>query len=399
MRIARHASAAFAALLFSACATPPAPEPTPAKAQAAIAAIETALTPRFTLDENSRPPRGPATLTAEMQRLRVPAVSIALVEGGRVVWAKAYGLADVAANRAATPDTLFQAASISKPLTAIAAMRMVERGQLSLDEDVNTRLTSWKLPPSDFTRTKPVTLRLILSHSAGLQPSGFLGYRQGLSIPTVPQVLDGLVPANSPPVRSFAEPGSEFRYSGGGYTIAQQLMADVSGRSFSALMGDLVLRPAGMTHSTFEQPLPERLASTAAFGYRQPDQPIVGRWHAYPELAAAGLWTTPSDLGRLGIAFSAAWSGQSSQLLQQQSARTMMIQGAGAYGLGWNVGFQGREGPTVISHAGGNEGYRSVLYMWPELGQGIVIMTNSDNGDMLWREILAAAAAAYDWAP
>src|SRR6266851_5244466 len=229
-----------------------------------------------------------------MAALHVPGASVAIIDGYRIVWAHGYGVMEFGSSNQVTPDTRFQAASISKPVAALAALKLVEEGKLSLDEDVNRKLKSWKVPENEFTREEKVTLRRLLSHSAGLTVHGFPGYDVDEKLPAVPQILDGMKPANTAAVRVDITPGTKSRYSGGGITVMQLLMTDVTGRTFPELMQALVLARIGMQHSTYQQPLPDESAESAATGHRENGDKIHGRWHIYPEMAAAGLWTTPT---------------------------------------------------------------------------------------------------------
>src|SRR5580658_272790 len=251
------------------------------------------------------------TLADRMKYYSVPGLSIAFFEHGQVAWARGYGLADVAADKPVTPATLFQAASDSKSVTALAALRLVQERKLNLDEDVNVKLKSWKVPDNEFTKNEKVTLRRLLSHTAGVTVGGFAGYKAGDPLPTTVQILNGEKPANNEAVRVARTPGKEFRYSGGGYVVVQLLLMDVTGKSFPALMHDLVFQPLGMTHSTFGEPLPRRLWPNAALPYDAHGEPIQGGWHTYPEMAPAGLWTTPSDLARFANEIEKSYSGQS----------------------------------------------------------------------------------------
>ena len=203
-------------------------------------------------------------LADRMSHYNVPGISIAVVEGGRLSWARGVGVKQAGTTDSVTPTTLFQAASISKPVTATAMLRLVERGTLDLDADVNRYLTSWKMPDNKFTAQEKVTLRRIASHTAGLTVHGFPGYTTTEPLPTVVQVLNGTKPANTEAVRVDTTPGAISRYSGGGTTVMQQLLVDVTSKPFPTLMQELVLGPASMTHSTFEQPLPEARASEAS---------------------------------------------------------------------------------------------------------------------------------------
>jgi len=362
------------------------------ESDARIARIENGLLPPVAIAGQAPPVM---SITEQMKRDKVPGMSVAFFENGEIVWARAYGYADVEKKTPVTADTLFQAASISKPVAALAAMHLVEQGALSLDEDVNAKLKSWKVPDNEFTKTEKVTLRRLVTHSAGLTVHGFPGYAADETIPTVVQVLNGEKPANTAPVRVDTEPGKIWRYSGGGFTIMQLLMLDVTGKTFPALMSELVLKPAGMTHSTYQQPLPADRKAFAAIPYRGTGEPVKGGPHTYPEMAAAGLWTTPSDLGHMAIEVEKEYEGKSSKILSQAMAKQYLTKQKDDWGLG--VGVQG-EGPTLqFTHGGANEGYRCVFVDFPALRQGAAIMTNSDSGSAIGSAILRAMAKEYGW--
>ena len=335
------------------------------------------------------------TLAERMERYGVPGVSIAVIDDGRIAWARGYGVRRVGTSDSITDLTLFQAASISKPVAAVGALRLVQQGRLALDEDVGAQLRSWRVPRDARAGDRPVTLRGLLSHSAGVTVHGFPGYERGMAVPTLREVLEGAGPANSPPIRVDIPPGSRSRYSGGGYVILQQLLEDVTGRPFTAAMRELVLEPAGMSGSTYEQPLPSALAAQAAIAHDWRGKPVDGDWHTYPELAAAGLWTTPSDLARFALAVRRAWAGQSDSLLDRATARTMLTEVLGGTGLGVGLAGQGR-GLRFV-HGGSNKGYRSYLVMYPERGDGVVVMTNGDEGAALMMEVVRAVARVYEW--
>ena len=330
-----------------------------------------------------------------MRALNVPGVSVAVVNGGRIEWAKGYGVVRAGTDRTVDTATLFQAASISKPVAALGALELVEQGKLALDEDVNARLTSWRVPAAEVAGAEKVTLRRLVSHNAGLTVHGFPGYARGVPVPTAAQVLDGAPPANTAAVRIDLVPGSRWRYSGGGYTVAQQLMSDVSGRPFSAVMHDLVLRPLGMRSSTYEQPLPDAMAARAAHAHNSRGQPIPGDWHTYPEQAAAGLWTTPSDLARMILAVQGMAAGARGALLERATARDMLTVQAGEYGLGFGLGGEG--GARHFSHGGSNAGFRAFFVGFVEGGRGAAIMTNGDMGGAVAMEILRGIAHVYGW--
>ena len=234
-------------------------------------------------------------LVERMARLNVPRASVAVINDAALEWSEGYGLREVEGEKAVTSDTLFQAASISKPVTAVAVMRLVQEGRLDLDEDVNVYLRGRRVPANGSWQPR-LTLRHLLSHTVVPPVWGFPGYRRNGLVPTLVQILDGQAPANTDAIRLNALPGIGFRYSGGGTTIVQRVLGDVMGADFPTLVRELVLDPLGMERSTFEQPLaPDRWAAAAA-GHRSGGDAIPDGWHVYPEMAAAGLWTTPADV-------------------------------------------------------------------------------------------------------
>jgi CubicO group peptidase (beta-lactamase class C family) len=335
-------------------------------------------------------------LADRMEFYKVPGLSIAVINNGKLEWAKGYGVLEAGGTRPVTDQTWFQAASISKPVAAMAALALVEQGKLSLDENVNLKLTSWHLPENEFTKSEKVTVRRLLSHSAGLTIHGFPGYAANEPTPTLTQILDGQKPpANTGPIRVDMLPGKQFRYSGGGYTLLQQLMMDVTGRPFPDLLQEVVLGRIGMSHSTFAQPLPKELEALAATAHGPNGDAIKGRWHTYPEMAAAGLWTTPSDLALFAIDLMESARGKSNKVLSPEMSRQMLTKQAGSYGLGVSLG--DAAGVKTFGHGGSNEGFTCILAVHIDTAQGAVVMTNSDNGPPLFNEILRAISHEYNW--
>jgi CubicO group peptidase (beta-lactamase class C family) len=334
-------------------------------------------------------------LVDRMKHYQVPGVSIAFFARGEIRWTRTYGYADVSQMRAVTPETLFQAASISKPISALAALRLAQNKKLSLDEDVNVKLKTWKVPENEFTKEQKVTLRRILSHSAGFTVAGFPGYLAGEPLPTITQILNGEKPANTKPVLVDTVPGTTWSYSGGGYAVMQLLLTEVTGKPFSDVLEREVLRPLGMSHSTFVQPLPKSLRRVAATAYESDGKSITGEFHTYPEMAAAGLWTTPSDLARAAIEIQNDYAGSSTKLLSMDMAREMLVHQKDNWGLGVALAAAGH--PLRFGHGGSNEGFRCDFEAYIESGQGIVIMTNSNSGDAIIAEIRRAVAQEYAW--
>ena len=356
-----------------------------------IQRVENGLLPGLVLKGQSAPMK----LTERLAHYKVPGVSVAVINNGKLEWAKGYGVIEAGSTKPVTTETRFQAASISKPVAAMAALALVQQGKLSLDENVNGKLKSWQVPDNEFTKDEKVTLRRLVSHSAGLTVHGFRGYAADEAVPTLVQALDGQKPANSAAIRVNVLPGSLWRYSGGGYNVMQQLLIDVTDKPFPELVEALVLSKIGMKHSTYQQPLPKEWEALGAIGHRANGEAIKGRWHTYPEMAAAGLWTTPSDLARFAIELQQSLQGKSNKVLSAEMTRQMLTRQMGDYGLGLGLG--GKEKITTFSHGGSNEGFKCMLFAYLESGQGAVVMTNGDRGSGLGSEILRAIAREYGW--
>jgi CubicO group peptidase (beta-lactamase class C family) len=330
-----------------------------------------------------------------LDRHRVPGVSIVVLHGTRIDWAEGYGVRERGSRDPVDTTTLFQAASMSKPVAAAVALRMVADGKLRLDTDVNEALVSWKVPPSALTDGAPVTLRGLLSHSAGLPMHGVPEFETGEPLPALVEILDGAWAPGAERVRPVRRPGTEYSYSGGGYIVLQILLSDVAQRPFAPLARELVLEPAGMASSTFEQPLPDELGARAAVGHDALGRPLPGSWHVLPEQAAGGLWTTPRDLASFLLSIWRSYHGRSPALLPPPLAREMLTPQLGDMGLGFALP---GAGVPRFQHGGGNAGYRChmVLSIAPP-SDGMVIMTNGDAGEPLIWDLLGLIARAYGW--
>jgi CubicO group peptidase (beta-lactamase class C family) len=363
-----------------------APPATASEIDAHIERVVTGLLPPVVIADA---PAVASKLPDRMRDLHIPGVSIAVIHDGALQWARGFGVTAMA-GPPVTTDTLFQAGSISKSLSAVTTLALVQAGRLDLDSDVNQYLKSWKVPSNTFTAEAKVTLRELLSHTAGTTVHGFDGYRAGDPIPTLVEVLDGTPPANSAPVIVDLKPATQFRYSGGGYTIVQQLLIDVTGEPFPDLVDDTVLRPFGMSHSSFRPPA----AGMAATPYLNTGEPVPGGAHLYPELAAAGLWTTPSDLARFALALQDALAGRRNPVLSRETAHEMLTARLGDYGLGFDLG--GSPQHRSFGHSGVDAGFESVMIAY-EVGDGAVVMTNGVGGTLLMNEVIRSISNEYHW--
>jgi CubicO group peptidase (beta-lactamase class C family) len=334
-------------------------------------------------------------IVKRMHERNITGLSLAVVKDGKIIKAQGYGFTDKSNQTPVTPDTLFQAGSISKPVAAMAVLHLVEQGRLLLDENVNEKLRTWKVPENEFTKKKKITLRGILSHSAGVTIHGFPGYAVDSPRPSLVQVLDGTPPANTPAIRVDMVPGTLLRYSGGGYMVMQQLVIDVTEQPFAKFMGDTVLKPLGMTNSSFEQPLPPEWAVRTASGYYADGKVVKGRWHVYPEQAAGGLWTTASDLARFAISIQQAATGKSNPVISQATARQMLTRQKDNAGLG--VFLQGEGKTLVFMHNGRDEGFDADIAAFAYTGKGAVVMINDNDDSGVTKEIIEAVGKEYHW--
>ncbi len=327
----------------------------------------------------------------------VPGFAIAVIDNFEIAWVKPYGVADVVTGEPVTPETLFQAASISKPVAAMASMKAVQDGLFGLDDDVNTILKSWRVPDNEFTRVRAVTPRMLMSHTSGTDDGfGFPGYDPGVPLPTIVQILNGEPPSNLPPVTWGAAPFTRMKYSGGGVLIQQLALEDAAGKRLAELAHEWLFGPIGMTDSFYVQPLPAELEARAARGHFRDGKAEGVKNHIYPELAAAGLWTTPRDLCKLAIDLQRSLRGDDDHVLSAESAREMVtLVGVGGFAVGFHDIERG--GAHYFEHNGINWGFACSLVAARDAGVGMAIMTNKYSATAFMAEIEKRIGIAYGW--
>ena len=323
----------------------------------------------------------------------VPGVSIAVVEDGKIKWAKGYGIANTNNDHAVNENTLFQAGSISKPLAALSALKLVEEGKVDLDEDVNTYLKDWKIPDTDFTEEEKVTLRRLLTHTAGMTVHGFPGYQQTDTFPSITTVLNG--EGNTGAIYVDTIPGAIWRYSGGGYTVMEKLVEDISGFTLDEYMAKNILQPMEMGNSNYEQPLKDENQGNVSAAYDNEGNIIDGLWHNYPEQAAAGLWTTPTDLAKYCIEIQEIIAGKSDGILKQETVEMMLTKSKNDWGLGPSLAWAGDS--LRFQHGGKNAGFTNNMIAFAHRGIAIIEMTNADNGGKLIGEVMRSVSSYYSW--
>ncbi|MCB0631173.1 MAG: beta-lactamase family protein [Lewinella sp.] len=352
-------------------------------------AIENGLIPPITVKGQ---PVKKMNILDRMAYHKVPGVSIAVVNNGTLQWAEGYGQANMAAGTDVDVNTLFQAGSISKPVAALAVMKLMQEGRVDLDEDVNTYLKDWKIPDNPYTDKKKVTLRLLLTHSAGMTVHGFPGYTQKDSFPSIISVLNGK--GNTPPIFVDTLPDSIWRYSGGGYTVMEKAVEDVSGMQLEEYMAG-ILPDFGMENSTYKQPLPESLHDQASAAYDNQGEIIEGLWHNYPEQAAAGLWTTPTDLAHYCMTVQQILAGEKDSPLSKAIIERMLTKHRNEWGLGPSLRGEGKD--LLFQHGGKNAGFTNEMVAFAHRGQAVIVMTNGDNGGRLMGDIIRGVAEYYGW--
>jgi len=335
------------------------------------------------------------SLYNRMRYYHTPGVSVAVINDGKLEWARGFGVKDFNSNDSIGIHTLFEAGSVSKPVFALGVMKLKQDGTLDLDKDVNQYLKSWKIPSNNDWQPV-ITLRQLLGHTAGTTVHGFPGYTKTEKIPSLPQVLNGSKPANTNAVRVNILPGTQFRYSGGGITIGQLTVMDIEGKSFPEIMREKLFDPLKLEYSTYEQPLPdskEQLASTAS---PWKGQPINGRYHVYPEMAAAGLWTNPSELALLVLEVQKALDGKSS-FFKKETIDEMLKPQKVAPHIGIGFFLESKGDSTRFGHNGWDEGFVALLTAYKKSGKGAIIMVNSNEGYSIMDELARAIAKEYNW--
>lgn len=335
------------------------------------------------------------TLQQQMDFYHVNGVSIAVVKDYKIEWTRGYGWADSAEQRPVTTATLFQAGSISKSINGIGILKLAQAKQLNLDRDINDYLKTWKFPYDSLSKGKKITLAHLLSHTAGLKVYGFPGYEKGSTIPVLNVILDGQRPSLTPAVRSAFEPGLKFQYSGGGIAISQLLVQDITAKPYDVFMWESVLKPMGMNNSFYTIPLSSDTQNVLATAYKEDGNEVKGKYHIYPEQAAAGLWTNPTDLANYIIETQLALQGKSNKVLSQEMTKIRLTPFTDSESaLGVFINKKGEQ--TYFQHGGKNEGFVAQYYGSMDGGNGVVVMANTSNSSILM-EIINSVAVVYDW--
>ena len=338
---------------------------------------------------NSAPEKS-NSLYKEIERLgleltkkeNVPGLAVAVIRNGKIAWIQCIGYADAATKKPVTKQTIFNVGSVSKVVSAWGFMQLTEKGLVNLDAPVNQSLTRWTIPQSSYNLSK-VTLRRILSHTAGLSVHGYGGAEQGTKLLSLEESLEGKTKRNGESVRLISEPGTKWKYSGGGYTLAQLLLEENTKENFAAYMKKHVFKPLGLIHTNYDWT--EEMMSNSATAYDTIGSPIKNR--IFTEQAAAGLQTTILDLAHFAELSITKNPSQLNKVLGPETIQLMEqpvppFSNEGESGLGYR--FMNYEGFRTIGHTGENEGWSAAMFMHLPTKSGIIMLCNGSNGDRVW---------------
>jgi CubicO group peptidase (beta-lactamase class C family) len=354
-----------------------------------IARVETNLSGDMVIDGKMY------TLSERMKHYNVSGLSVAVIDNYQIMWAKGYGYADKKEGRKVTANTLFEPGSISKSLNAVAILQLAQQGKLDLYQDINQYLVNWKFPYDTVSHGNKITTAQLLSHTAGLGVHGFPGYQRDSAVAVVTDILDGRAPSNTEAVRSVTEPGKESRYSGGGILITQQMLTDLTKQRYEQYIYEHVLRPLGMTNSSYNQPPAVSQRKNLATGYKSNGNEVPGKYFVYPEKAAAGLWTTPTDICKYILEIQQAYQGKSSKVLNQEMVKLHVTPYKDDVAMGTFI--QNRNGEKYFDHTASNEGFSGLFIGGLTNGKGAAIFVNSDDASIAF-ELVNTIALVYNWA-
>lgn len=328
-----------------------------------------------------------------MEEDKIAGVSIALFDAGKIAWQKAYGYANLEDSIKVTPNTVFNGASLSKPVTALAALNLVEEGVLNLNEDVNNYLEDWKVPENKFTEIEKVTLGRLIGHTAGFERYVQSSFLPNEELPTIEQMLAGDNPSVDPPVSIVYVPGEKQVYSNPGYSVIEKLLEDVTNKDFNEVISERIFEPSDMTHSSFQQPVPKQLREQMATGYSNELEPYP--YKLFPFKAAGGIWTTPTDLARFLITLLEDHHLGTNVILSKRMTDSIFTKTPKRLGFGKIYNDNSQD--ILFEHWGSNSGFTCYMVASLKNKQGIVVMTNSDNGTSFLSYIARAVAIEYNW--
>lgn len=339
-------------------------------------------------------PESYSSIIDKMVEYKIPALSLAVINQGKIEWADIYQNRNFFEQQNLDSTSIFQAASLSKPVTFLAALRMHSAGEIDLDENIQDYLKDFVLPQGKQSADSPITFRNIFSHTSGIRPGGYQGYNRNEIMPTDLDILQGNMGVNTPAIEVITPPNETLAYSGGAYTLAELALQDFFNDEFSNIMEKWILEPAGMNLSEFTQPFPASDSSRVAKAYTYSGDAVEGGWRNHPEQAAAGLWSNATDMAKFLIEVYNAFQGRGA-IFSQSDIKSIVSHERDEHVYGFIV--KRIEDDISITHYGGNIGYRTGMTISLTSGNGLVYLTNSDNGGVLGNELLLSASQIYGW--
>lgn len=332
------------------------------------------------------------SISQMMEDENIPGVSIALFDNGKITW-QTYGYANLIDSIKVTQNTVFNGASLSKPVTAMAALNLVEQGVLTLNEDINKYLEGWKVPENKFTEHEKVTLKRLISHTAGFERYVQSSFFPDEELPTIEQMLAGEKPSVDPAVSVVSVPGQKEVYSNPGYSVLEKLLEDVTDKAFHDILAELIFEPVHMTHSSFEQPVPNHLSQQMATSYSNELEPYP--YKLFPFKAAGGIWTTPTDLAKFLVTVLEDHHLGTNVILSKKMTDSLFTKNPTRLGF---AKIYNDESPDILfEHWGSNSGFTCYMVSSLQHKQGVVVMTNSDNGTSFLSYVARAVAIEYNW--
>lgn len=321
-------------------------------------------------------------ISKQMKQYSVSGLSLAVIRDGRLDEATAYGTLESGTTRNITTNSILNSCSISKFITAMLVLTLSDQAIVHLDEDVNDRLTSWNIPTNLFTSKKKITLRNLLSHQSGITdpPNSFEPYTLAKGLPKMSELLAGNTLYCPVPIAATYKPESEFHYSDANFCIIEQLLEDITGKSFSQLLEEFIFQPLQMKNSTLFSPNVIDKTDDFACGHNKDGTVTNEKYPFYPFAAASGIWTTPTDLSTLVIEIIHSLQGKGKLKLSQKTVQDMISPQGCSKWTGLGVFLDDSNEDLQIYSLGWGVGFQCMMVCYPHRGNGAVIMTNSDLG-------------------
>jgi CubicO group peptidase (beta-lactamase class C family) len=322
-----------------------------------------------------------AEMLQKMSDYNIPGLSISIIEDGKISYSKGLGLLQYGNKKPVDDESIFSVGSISKVGTAVIVLKLVESGKIDLETSVNQYLKSWKLKDLSGKIDSKVTIKHLLSHTAGLNNYGFVDYQPDEKLPSTLQILQGSYPAKNNRVQITSTVGKDYKYSGGGTTILQLLVEEITKMPFDKAADSILFKPLKLNRSTYENPLPKTFGNIAkAHNSKGKPRALPRGYESMPESAASGLWTTSKNIASLMLTIMNSYNSYENTFLKQDLAKKMMSQiSPSPHGLGPELKGQGKN--KIFLHGGSNDSYKARFVGNLHNKNGYAVCVNGANGN------------------